>query len=96
MKPQDNNQKNFIVAMLLMLGVLMAWQYFYAKPALEKAQQQAEVQQQQQGTSPGRTTIARHKRSDDIAVASTRRHLAGARRHGCSWCLRCLAARCST
>jgi YidC/Oxa1 family membrane protein insertase len=52
MKPQDNNQKNFIVAMLLMLGVLMAWQYFYAKPALEKAQQQAEVQQQQQGQAP--------------------------------------------
>lgn len=52
MKPQDNNQKNFIVAMLLMLGVLMAWQYFYAKPALEQAQQQAELQQQQQGQAP--------------------------------------------
>jgi YidC/Oxa1 family membrane protein insertase len=64
MKPQENNQKNFIVAMLLMLGVLMAWQYFYAKPALDEAQQQAEVQQQQQRPSPSRTAVARHKRSD--------------------------------
>jgi YidC/Oxa1 family membrane protein insertase len=53
MRPQENNQKNFIVAMLLMLGVLMAWQYFYAKPALDEAQRQAEIQQQQQqGQAP--------------------------------------------
>jgi YidC/Oxa1 family membrane protein insertase len=65
MKPQDNNQKNFIVAMLLMLGVLMAWQYFYAKPALEKpssrlksnnnSKGQAPAAQPSQGTS-GQTT----------------------------------------
>ena len=40
MIPQEN-QKNFILAMLLMLGVLFAWQMFYARPALEEAQKQA-------------------------------------------------------
>ena len=42
MIPQEN-QKNFILAMLLMLGVLFAWQMFYAKPAMEEAQKQAKV-----------------------------------------------------
>jgi YidC/Oxa1 family membrane protein insertase len=55
MTPKDDNRKNFFLAMLLMLGVLMAWQFFYARPAMLEAQKQAELQQQmqQQQAAPG-------------------------------------------
>jgi hypothetical protein len=90
MRPQENNQKNFIVAMLLMLGVLMAWQYFYAKPALDEAQRQAEIQQQQQqGQAPAAQPSQGTSGQTTSQLPSTGRHLAGARRSRRSWCLRC-------
>jgi YidC/Oxa1 family membrane protein insertase len=46
MKPHDD-KKNFILAMVLMFGVILLWQMFWAKPALQDAQQQAEQQMSQ-------------------------------------------------
>ncbi len=54
MKPQDD-KKNFILAMVLMFGVILLWQTFWAKPALQDAQQQAE-QQISQGQTPQQQT----------------------------------------
>ncbi len=54
MKSQDD-KKNFILAMVLMFGVILLWQTFWAKPALQEAQQQAE-QQVSQGEAPQQQT----------------------------------------
>jgi YidC/Oxa1 family membrane protein insertase len=50
---QEN--KNFILAMVLSLGVIVGWQIFFGQPALKQVQEQAATQPQQQdqtGTAP--------------------------------------------
>ncbi|MHA1559514.1 MAG: membrane protein insertase YidC [Alphaproteobacteria bacterium] len=38
------NSRNFIIAILLSVGVLVGWQYFFAQPQIEQAQQSAQPQ----------------------------------------------------
>ncbi|MGH9806115.1 MAG: membrane protein insertase YidC [Terriglobia bacterium] len=46
----DENNRNFILAIILSIGVLFAWQYFFApKPHPGQGTQQAEQQQTEQG-----------------------------------------------
>lgn len=40
------NDRNFITAVILSLGILVGFHYFYEKPALERAQRQIDMQQQ--------------------------------------------------
>jgi YidC/Oxa1 family membrane protein insertase len=49
----DENNRNFILAIVLSIGVLFAWQYFFApKPHQAPGTQQAEQQQQQAEPGP--------------------------------------------
>jgi YidC/Oxa1 family membrane protein insertase len=41
------DNRNFIIAIVLSIAVLIGWQYFIAAPQLEKAQQQAAIEAQQ-------------------------------------------------
>ncbi len=43
---QEN--KNFILAMVLSLAVIVVWQIFFGQPALQESREQAAIQQQQQ------------------------------------------------
>jgi YidC/Oxa1 family membrane protein insertase len=50
----DENNRNFILAIVLSIGVLFAWQYFFVpKPTQAPGTQTAEQQQQQQQTEQG-------------------------------------------
>ena len=54
MQSQDPDQyKNLILAVILSMAVLLAWQYFYAGP--QEARRRAQEQSQQQAT-PSATT----------------------------------------
>lgn len=56
---QKDNNKNFLLAIALSIGVLILWQFFYAGPRMEeeqarlKKQQEAAQQQQRQANAPG-------------------------------------------
>ena len=50
-KPAAPDQKNFILAIVLSMAIIFAWQYFYAAPQLEQAGQTTQQQQQQQSTA---------------------------------------------
>ena len=55
----DENNRNFILAIVLSIGVLFAWQYFFApKPHPGQGTQQAE-QQQQSRAGPAATPRGR-------------------------------------
>ncbi|HXF55781.1 MAG TPA: membrane protein insertase YidC [Hyphomicrobiaceae bacterium] len=47
---QPDNQKNLLLAILLSIGVLLGWQYFYAGPKLKEEQER--LRQAQQQTPP--------------------------------------------
>ncbi|HEX2216149.1 MAG TPA: membrane protein insertase YidC, partial [Xanthobacteraceae bacterium] len=47
------DQKNMILAIVLSALVLLAWQYFFGIPQLEKQRQQTQQQAQQQTVPPG-------------------------------------------
>ena len=51
------NQKNLLLAIVLSMGVLLLWQYFYAGPKLKDEQDRLKRAQQTQGTQtvPGTT-----------------------------------------
>src|SRR5262245_36053200 len=40
------NNKNFILAIVLSLAVLLGWQFFYMRPMQQRAQEQARQQQE--------------------------------------------------
>ena len=47
----DENNRNFLLAILLSIGVLFAWQYFFVPqhpPATKAPTEQSQQQQQQQ------------------------------------------------
>ena len=46
------DNKNFIVAIVLSIVVLFAWQYFFAGPQMERARQQATEQAATSETTP--------------------------------------------
>ena len=48
----DQNNKNFILAIVLSMAIIFGWQYFYAGPVAEKARQQAEIAQTSATTTP--------------------------------------------
>lgn len=41
----DLNNKNFILAIVLSMAIIFGWQYFYAKPLADKAQEQPAISQ---------------------------------------------------
>lgn len=47
----DHNNKNFILAIVLSMAIIFGWQYFYAVPIAERAQQEAALSQ----TTPATT-----------------------------------------
>jgi YidC/Oxa1 family membrane protein insertase len=47
----DHNNKNFILAIVLSMAIIFGWQYFYAVPIAERAQQEAATSQ----TTPATT-----------------------------------------
>ena len=49
----DLNNKNFILAIVLSMAIIFGWQYFYAKPLADKAQQEAATEQA--ATTPATT-----------------------------------------
>src|SRR5690554_5690753 len=58
MMQHDDNQKNLLLAIVLSIGVLLFWQFYYAGPKMQQERERAARQQQQaqhpQGTpAPG-------------------------------------------
>ena len=51
----NDNNRNFILAIVLSMVVLFGWQYFIAGPELQKAQQQQELAQQQADAGTAQT-----------------------------------------
>ncbi|HMN88325.1 MAG TPA: membrane protein insertase YidC, partial [Bauldia sp.] len=49
------DNRNFILAIVLSLAVLIGWQYFVAAPQIEKAQQQAAITAAQNAATPAAT-----------------------------------------
>ncbi|MFO1033566.1 MAG: membrane protein insertase YidC [Hyphomicrobiales bacterium] len=73
MQPNQNpmrpDSKNLILATVLSMAIIFAWQFFFTKPQLEKAQQQAQIEAQaQQAAVPG--TTASNVLPRDQAVAA--------------------------
>ena len=50
-----SENKNFILAMILSLAVIVVWQIFFGQPALKQVQQQAATQQTTTGNAPAAT-----------------------------------------
>ncbi len=53
---QQPDQKNLILAIVLSMGVLLGWQYFYAAPKLKEEQARQATLKQQQPNAPTETT----------------------------------------
>ena len=53
---QDQEQRNLLIAIVLSIAVLLAWQYFYADPKLREEQARLKAQQElsQQQQAPGK------------------------------------------
>lgn len=62
-----NEQKNFLVAILLSMGVLLGWQFFVTEPRLA-AERAARAQAQQAAEENGQTTAA-GQNADMVAMA---------------------------
>lgn len=68
----DQNNKNFILAIVLSMAIIFGWQYFYAGPAAEKARQQAEIAQTTATPATTTTTNAQVPGAAQPAAAITR------------------------
>ena len=53
MMQHDDNQKNLLLAIVLSVGVLLAWQLFYAGPKMKAEQERAALQKATQVQQPG-------------------------------------------
>ena len=53
---QPDHQKNLLLAILLSIGVLLGWQYFYASPKLKQDQERLQRTQQEQKTATQQPT----------------------------------------
>ncbi len=69
---QQPDQKNLLLAIALSIGVLLAWQYFYAGPKLKKEQERQrqlkEAPGTQQPSAPGAANVPTPKASDSGVV----------------------------
>ncbi len=54
----NDNNRNFILAIVLSLVVLLGWQFFIAGPEIERARQQQEIAQQQAAGGTGQAPTA--------------------------------------
>lgn len=71
--PLKPDNQNFILAIVLSMAIIFAWQFFFAAPQAEKAaQEQAVVQQQQQAVVPGDPVADNVVMRDAAIKASTR------------------------
>jgi YidC/Oxa1 family membrane protein insertase len=72
-KPATPDQKNFLLAIVLSMAIIFAWQYFYAAPQSQQAQQAVQQQQQtQQAQVPG-TAAATGIADRQVAIAASAR-----------------------
>jgi YidC/Oxa1 family membrane protein insertase len=73
-KPAMPDQKNFLLAIVLSMAIIFAWQYFYAVPQTQQTQQAVQQQQQQsqQAQVPGTQAVA-GVTDRQIAIAATAR-----------------------
>jgi YidC/Oxa1 family membrane protein insertase len=73
-KPAMPDQKNFLLAIVLSMAIIFAWQYFYATPQTQQTQQAVQQQQQQsqQVQVPG-TQVAVGVTDRQVAIAATAR-----------------------
>ncbi len=53
MTPPRDDKTNFIIAIVLSMAIIFAWQYFYAQPMLDRQAELAQQQQAQQQAQPG-------------------------------------------
>src|SRR5680860_308435 len=53
MMQQGDNQKNLLLAIVLSVGVLLAWQLFYAGPKMKAEQERVARQKETQVQQPG-------------------------------------------
>ena len=53
MMQHDDNQKNLLLAIVLSIGVLLFWQFYYAGPKMQQERERAARQQQQTQAQPG-------------------------------------------
>lgn len=71
--PLKPDNQNFILAIVLSMAIIFAWQFFFAAPQAEKAaQEQAVVQQQQQAVVPGDLATGGVVARDTAITASAR------------------------
>jgi YidC/Oxa1 family membrane protein insertase len=47
LQPDQDNQKNLLLAIVLSVAVLLAWQFFYAGPRLKEEQDRQRIRQEQ-------------------------------------------------
>jgi YidC/Oxa1 family membrane protein insertase len=73
-KPAMPDQKNFLLAIVLSMAIIFAWQFFYATPQTQQAQQvvQQQQQQSQQAQVPGTQAVA-GVTDRQVAIAATAR-----------------------
>ncbi len=73
-KPAMPDQKNFLLAIVLSMAIIFAWQYFYAVPQSQQTQQEVQQQQQQsqQAQVPGTQAVA-GVTDRQVAIAATAR-----------------------
>jgi YidC/Oxa1 family membrane protein insertase len=76
--PLKPDNKNFILAIVLSMAIIFAWQFFFAKPQLDEAAQQASQQTAQPGATtqgavvPGDPALANVVDRDKSLAASAR------------------------
>jgi YidC/Oxa1 family membrane protein insertase len=68
MLQDQDNQKNLLLAIVLSVAVLLAWQFFYAGPKLKEEQErQARIRQEQQGKTKEQTPPGVPTTTPDVA-----------------------------
>jgi YidC/Oxa1 family membrane protein insertase len=68
---QQPDQKNLILAIVLSMGVLLGWQYFYAAPKMKEEQARQAALKQQQPATPGAVAPASPADTKPVAPGAT-------------------------
>jgi YidC/Oxa1 family membrane protein insertase len=72
-KPAMPDQKNFLLAIVLSMSIIFAWQFFYAVPQTQQAQQAVQQQGQAQQTPLPGTAAATAIADRQVAISATAR-----------------------